>query len=111
MKRKMFSIAVVFVVLGMASMACNIKDVEPGDGQVGEVVMDGYNGIRDAASEVKDAVDSTGEGLEVETHESPLPGLWDVATEIHRADQYDQCMTDCGEDDSGCQRNCEILWE
>ena len=78
-KSKLFCILVVFAILAAASMACN---VEPGDGQVGEAVMDGYNEIRDTASDVKDAVDATGDGLEFETHESPLPALWDWAKTV-----------------------------
>ena len=80
-KRKVYRILFVFLVLGMASVACD-DSITPGDGQVGEAVMDGYNSIRDTASEVKDAADATGEGLDVETHESPLPALWDVAKDI-----------------------------
>jgi hypothetical protein len=101
---------VVVLVVGMLLITGCSDPVTPGDGQVGEAVIDSYNGIRDTASEVKDAVEATGEGLEIETHESPLPSLWDVATEIHSADQYNQCLDACETGDTGCERNCEILW-
>ena len=78
--KKLLLIGIALMVLMFSSMACN--DVKPGDGQVGNAVMSGYDGIRDTASELKDAVDATGEGLEFETHESPLPALWDWAEEI-----------------------------
>jgi len=78
--KKLFLIALAMAALMFSSMACN--DVKPGDGQVGNAVLSGYDGIRATASELKDAVDSTGEGLEIETHESPLGALWDLAEEI-----------------------------
>jgi len=83
MTGKMMRVVVTLAMLGLASMACN---VEPGDGKVGEGVLNGYNRIRDTASEVKDAVDATGDSLEVETHESPLPELWDFAKQINSQD-------------------------
>jgi len=78
--KRLLLIGIALMVLMFSSIACN--DVKPGDGQVGNAVMSGYDGIRDTASELKDAVDATGEGLEFETHESPLPALWDWAEEI-----------------------------
>ena len=77
--KKVLLIGIALTAMMFSSIACN---VEPGDGQVGKAVMSGYDGIRDTASELKDAVDGTGEGLEFETHESPLPALWDWAEEI-----------------------------
>jgi len=82
-KMRLTIIVMTFAILGLTSMACN---VEPGDGKVGNAVMKGYNGIRDTAAEVKDAVDTTGNSVELETHESPLPGLWELAEEIHSQD-------------------------
>ena len=78
--KKLLLVGIALTVLMFSSIACN--DVKPGDGQVGNAVMSGYDGIRATASELKDAVDATGEGLEFETHESPLDALWDWAEEI-----------------------------
>jgi len=79
MTKKLFCVLGVFAVLAMSSLACN---VEPGDGQIGEAVMDGYNGIRNTASDLKDAVGDDGPEFESKTHESPLPALWDWAEQI-----------------------------
>ena len=78
--KKLLLIGIALMVLMFSSIACD--NVKPGDGQVGKAVMSGYDGIRDTASEIKDAVDSSGEGLEFETHESPLPKLWDMAEDL-----------------------------
>lgn len=79
-KGKLRMILLVFVVLAMMSVAC---DVEPGDGQVREAVIDANSAIRDAATEVKDAVESTGEGLEVEKQGTViLDAVWDIAKDI-----------------------------
>lgn len=103
-KMKLGLIVMAFVVLAMASIAYDdpmtpdatpvatatpapILGITPGDGQVGDAIMKGYNEIRETASEVKDAVDSTGDGLEVETHGTiVLDTLWDWAIDIAKGD-------------------------
>ena len=77
--KEVFLIALAMAALMFSSMACNI---EPGDGQTGKAVTDGLEIVHDAEFALKDAVDATGEGLEFETHESPLSALWDLAEEI-----------------------------
>jgi len=84
---KMGWLVLALIVVSASSTACNVT---PGDGQVGKAVMEGYSEIRDTASEVKDAVDATGDSIEVETHESPLTGLWELAEEIHSQDTIEE---------------------
>ena len=74
-KSKLMIVLIAFAILAMSSLACNI---EPGDGQVGDAVMEGQGAIQDAVESAfeYDAV------TDVETHESPLPALWDWAETI-----------------------------
>lgn len=109
--QRLFLVVMAFAVLfTMGPGSCKNTDPEkldpavtPGDGQVGEVVLDGYNEIRDTASEVMDTIEATGDGVEVETHDSPLPALWDVAKLM-------TCEDACEADDTGCMANCRALY-
>ena len=82
-KWKLFLVVVAAAVLfTMGPGACgSTGDIVPGDGQVGEAVMDGYNEVRDVASGVMDTVEATGDGIEIETHESPIPAIVDAITD------------------------------
>jgi len=79
-RMKMGLILLAFVVLAFSSMACNVT---PGDGKVADAVVDTNSAIKDAATEIKAAVESTGSGIEVETHGTVvIDSLWDIAKDI-----------------------------
>lgn len=82
-RMKLRIVLLAFVVLALSSVACNIT---PGDGQVRKAVIEGHGAIQDTADNIMEAVEVTGDGLEFETHESPIPALWDWAKEIARED-------------------------
>ena len=79
-------VVLAIVAIAVLAIFSLLDSVTPGDGQVGESVMSGYNTIRETAEATFDAVDATGEGLSFETHESPLPALWELLKDIAEGD-------------------------
>lgn len=77
--KKVLLIGIALMVMMFSSIACN---VEPGDGQVGGAVMDGLEAVHDAEFALKDAIGDDGPEFKVETHESPLPKLWEWAEDL-----------------------------
>jgi hypothetical protein len=82
-RQRLFLVVMATAILfTMGPGACDeTGKVVPGDGKVGDAVIEGYNGIRDGAGAIMDAVEDTGDGLEVETHESPIPAIVDAITD------------------------------
>lgn len=125
-KRKMFRVLFVFLVLAMASMACNIKDPKKPSGpeanaeEALEAIVAVDSGIKDAASTVADTVDAAAEivgmptpdGSAAEAIIEASPNLLEKAVEIAKSiARYDSCLSDCDDSDTGCRANCRALYK
>lgn len=51
-----------------------------------DVIVEVQDAIRDTAFDIKSAIDATGDGIEVETHDSPLPAFWEWAKALMERD-------------------------
>lgn len=104
-KGKLGLILMAFVVLALSSIACDdpvtpvakatpvatpaaILGIVPGDGQVGEAVLEAHGAIQDTADDIMDAANATGEGIDIPTEHGTvvIDTFWDLALSIAKGE-------------------------